>query len=58
MNENVASFINNVGLLCETWVVVYNKFIQSGMDIKTALVHTKEFMAAFIEGAIQSNGGK
>ena len=56
--DNLKQFINNVGILCETWLVVYKKFVDSGLDIQTALTHTKEFMTAFIVGAIQNNGGK
>ena len=58
MNDNLKDFVNNIGVLCETWLVVYNKFIQSGLDPKSALSHTKEFMSAFIAGAIQNNGGR
>lgn len=58
MNDQLKSFVNNVGLLCETWMVVYTKFTQSGMDAQTALVHTKEFMSAFIAGTVNNNGGK
>lgn len=57
MNDNMKIFMNNMGLLCETWVITYNKFVQLGLSHKEALDHTKTFMAAFMEYAIKNNGG-
>lgn len=57
MNDKVKEFINNMGVLCETWYVTYNNFVQLGLDHKTALEHTKEFMAAFMEGIVKNGGG-
>jgi hypothetical protein len=57
MNENLKNFVNNIGLLCETWAVTYNKFREMGFEHKFAMEHTKEFMAAFL-AASQNNGGK
>ncbi len=56
--DKLKAFITNVGILCETWTVVYNNFLGQGMDAKDALVHTQGFMSAFIAGAMQNNGGK
>lgn len=58
MNDSFKSFMNNMGVLCETWIVTYNNFIQRGLDHKTALEHTKAFMASFMDYATKSNGGK
>ena len=58
MNDNLKSFMNNMGVLCETWIVTYNNFIQRGMDHKSALDHTKAFMASFMEYATKNGGGK
>lgn len=46
MNEKVKNFIDNIGVLCETWLIAYNSFVQRGLDHKTALEHTKAFMEA------------
>lgn len=56
MNDNLKNFVNNIGLLCETWALAYEKFIQMGYDNVTALRHTKEFMAAFMTAAGQNGG--
>ena len=57
--DNLKNFVSSVGILCETWLIVYGKFIESGLDISTALVHTKEFMNAFISVVVNNNlGGK
>lgn len=58
MNDTLKNFMNNMCVLCETWVVTYNNFIQRDMDHKTALEHTKAFMSAFFEYATKNNGGK
>lgn len=57
MNEKVNEYITNVGLLCETWVITYNNFIQRGFSHKVALEHTKAFMSAFMESSVKNNGG-
>lgn len=57
MNDNLNKFLNNMGILCETWIITYNEFIKRGMDHKLALDHTKEFMAAFMEAASKNGGG-
>lgn len=58
MNDKFKSFMDNMGLLCETWIITYNNFVQRGFDHKTALEHTKAFMASFMEYATKANGGK
>ena len=57
MNDNLKNFMNNMGILCETWIVTYNNFIQRGMDHKTALEHTKAFVSAFFGPFNKNNGG-
>lgn len=56
MNDKLNSFINSMGVLCETWTVVYKNFVAQGMDTKEALMHTQGFMAAFMNGVV--NHGK
>ena len=57
--DKLNSFINNVGVLCETWSVVYSNFISQGLEAKDALMHTQGFMSAFIASAVLiNNGGK
>lgn len=57
MQDGLKSFVTNIGILCETWVVVYNNFTKLGLDSKEALAHTKEFMSSVVNGVVQ-NGGK
>lgn len=56
--DKVKSFITGVGALCETWTIVYRTFIEKGMNAKDAMLHTREFMTAFITSTLQTNGGK
>lgn len=57
MNDGVNNFINNMGTLCETWIVVYNQFIAHGMDHKVALEHTQAFMTSFMNSINDNKGG-
>lgn len=57
MQDGLKSFVNNLGILCETWVLVYNNFTKLGLGPKDAISHTKEFMSAMINNMGQ-NGGK
>lgn len=57
MQDGLKSFMTNLGILCETWVVVYNNFVKLGLDRKDAISHTKEFMSSMVNGVVQ-NGGK
>ena len=56
--DKLKNFMSSMGVLCETWTVVYNNFISQGMNAKDAMVHTQGFMSAFMAGALQNNGGK
>ena len=56
MNEGTKKFINDLGILCEQWIVTYKQFIDHGMDPKEALVHTREFTAALIAGTQMARG--
>ena len=58
MNGDLKSYISNVGILCETWTVVYKSFVAQGMDAKEAMTHTQGFMTAFLSGAVNHDGGK
>ena len=57
MDNKLKNFIANMGMLCETWTVVYNSFISQGMAAKDALTHTQAFMSAFM-ASVPQNGGK
>ena len=57
MNENVNKFINNMGVICETWLVAYNQFLAHGMEHQAALEHTQAFMKSFMESANGNKGG-
>jgi hypothetical protein len=58
MNDNFNVFVGNLGILCETWAITYEKFTQLGFDSTAAMQHTREFMTAVIASATQTNGGK
>lgn len=55
MDDQLKSFINNLGVLCETWTVVYQSFLSQGLSHSDAMVHTQGFMTAFISSGSQSN---
>ena len=57
MSDKLNSFITNMGVLCETWIVTYNQFISHGMEHKVALEHTQSFMKAFMDSASGFKGG-
>lgn len=43
---SLEGFINNIGLLCEEWTIVYRSFLSQGLNPKEALMHTQAFMSA------------
>ena len=57
MNDKMNNFINNMGLLCETWLLTYHQFINHGLEHKAALEHTQSFMKTFMESANGNKGG-
>ena len=57
MSDNVNNFINNMGVLCETWLVAYNQFLAHGVEHKVALEHTQAFMKSFMDSANGNKGG-
>jgi hypothetical protein len=58
MNGKFKDFVNNIGVLCETWALTYEKFLQLGYDNVTALKHTREFTAALMAASSQRNGNQ
>lgn len=58
MTNKLDSFLTNIGVLCETWTIVYKNFIGQGMEVKDALAHTQSFMTAFMNGMVNHEGGK
>lgn len=57
MNDNFKNFVNNMGVLCETWTLTYRNFLSQGMDEKEAMVHTQGFMTSLIAATTQIGGG-
>lgn len=51
MNENLQSFVNSIGLMCEIWYLTYKKFIELGFDHKRAMEHTRELMGTLLNNA-------
>lgn len=58
MNEKTNEFINGIGSLVETWRITFEMFIQSGMNEKKALAHTREFMTAMMSSSMFGNNQK
>lgn len=58
MNEKFKAFVNEVGVLCETWTIIYRNFIGQGLDPKEAMMHTQGFMTAFFKGVTGNEGDK
>lgn len=58
MNDKLNTFITSLGVLCETWAIVYKNFLSQGMDTKDAMAHTQGFMTAFMAAATDHDGGK
>lgn len=58
MNEKAKAFIQNIGLLCEEWSVIYRSFRSQGLDEKEALIHTQAFMATVLADIRQNNENK
>lgn len=54
MTEHLKNFINNMSMLCETWIITYNAFVERGFKHADAIEHTKAFMTAFMEAATQN----
>ena len=54
MQDGLKSFMTNLGVLCETWMIVYNNFLGLGLNAKDALNHTKEFMNSIVNGVLHS----
>ena len=55
MDNNIQNFMTNLGILCETWTIIYKKFITQGLEPREAMVHTKEFMSVIVTNI--KNGG-
>lgn len=55
MDSGFTNFMNNIGIMCETWWVTYKKFITMGLSHDDAIAHTKEFMAMML-AALPNNG--
>ena len=58
MNDGLKSFMTNMGVLCESWVIVYKNFITLGMDPKEAIEHTQAFMTTIVAATTQNGGNK
>lgn len=56
MNDGLKSFVNNIGVLCETWTLTYSSFIKQGMNAKDAMAHTQGFMTSLIAASMQNAG--
>lgn len=47
MDEKTQKFINNIGALVETWMLVHATFISKGLAQDEAIIHTKALMQCF-----------
>ena len=41
MNEKTLKFITSIGVMTETWTVIYQAFLSRGMSQEEAIIHTK-----------------
>lgn len=41
MNEKTLEFINSIGVMTETWMVIYQAFLSRGISQDEAMMHTK-----------------
>lgn len=41
MNEKTIEFINSIGVMTETWMVIYQAFLSRGISQDEAMMHTK-----------------
>lgn len=41
MNEKTLEFIKSIGVMTETWMVIYQAFLSRGMSQDEAMMHTK-----------------
>ena len=57
VNDALKQFIANLGIICETWTIVYKNFISQGMNEKEAMTHTQGVMTSIITSTTQNNGG-
>lgn len=56
MNEKALTYIKNLGVLVETWLIVYKNFIGQGLKEADAFTHTREFMKVFMGVNFSGNG--
>lgn len=57
MSDKFKEFVNSMGVLCETWTLVYKSFLSQGMDAKDAMIHTQGFMTSLMAANALNNGG-
>ena len=41
MNEKTLEFIKSIGVMTETWMVIYQAFLSRGISQEEAMTHTK-----------------
>lgn len=41
MNEKTLKFITSIGVMTETWMIIYQAFLSRGMSQEEAITHTK-----------------
>lgn len=41
MNEKTLKFITSIGVMTETWMIIYQAFLSRGMSQEEAMTHTK-----------------
>ena len=48
MNDKTLEYVKNLGVMVETWVVVYGNFVKQGFSENDAINHTREFMKSVV----------
>ena len=51
MNKKLKELIDSIGMMTELWMITYEGFKRQGLTETAALLHTREFMIAFLTHA-------
>lgn len=57
MDNKVENFVNGLGAIVDTWMLVYTMFLKKGLTPTEAIVHTREFMAGYFGHESFNSGG-
>ena len=58
MNEKTLEFIKSIGVMTETWMVIYQAFLSRGMSQEEAVMHTKGLYETIFKFSFSKNNEK